>query len=250
VDLLLEATHRAEQRHFWFRGFRRFVAPVVDEAARGRRDLWLLDCGCGTGANLGWLERYGRAVGVDVTMRGLEFARGSGRTRLVRATAVLLPFPDRRFDVVTSFDVIYSLDDRDEERAISEMARVLRPGGGLVVNVAALPILRGNHSVLALERRRYTRRMLRQRLERAGFTVEHVTYTNATLFPLTLSIRLAQRAIGFAEREAEATAEISVPPAPVNALLSGLLAVEARLVRHVSLPFGSSLLCLARRNQP
>jgi len=122
---------------------------------------------------------------------------------------------------------------------------VLRPGGAVVINVAALEILRGNHSVLGGEVRRYSRRELRSHVARAGFAVERLTYTNATTFPLVLAVRLAQRFSGFAKSAEEATAEITVPAGPINAVLSSLLAVEAGLARHVSLPFGSSLLCLA-----
>lgn len=249
MDLLLEATYRAEREHFWFRGFRRFVEPLVARVADGRRDLEILDCGCGTGANLGLLDAYGRATGIDLTMRGLEFGRGYGRRRLARATVAALPFPDARFDLVTSFDVLYSLEEDVEARALAEMSRVLKAGGFAIVNVAALPILRGNHSVLALERRRYTRRTLRERLEGHGLQVEWMSYTNATLFPLMLAVRLTQRAFGFAEHEAVATTEISVPVKPVNALLAGLLNLEASVVPRVPMPFGSSLLCLAQRRQ-
>ena len=245
MDRLLEATHLAERRHFWFHGFRRFVGPLLEKAARGRRDLDLLDCGCGTGANLALLERYGRATGIDLTMRGLEFAKGYGRSRLARASVTHLPFPDAQFDVLTSFDVLYALPDAEETLALAEMRRVLRPGGAVVINVAALEILRGNHSVLGGEVRRYSRRELRSHVARAGFAVERLTYTNATTFPLVLAVRLAQRFSGFAKSAEEATAEITVPAGPINAVLSSLLAVEAGLARHVSLPFGSSLLCLA-----
>lgn len=245
MDRLLEATHRAERDHFWFRGFRRFVTPLIDRAAAGRRDLTLLDCGCGTGANLALLQPYGRAVGIDITMRGLEFGRAYGQRLLARATAAALPFGDARFDLVTSFDVIYGLPDEVETRAFREMARVLKPGGSIIINTAALPILRGNHSVLALEQRRYTRGMLRERLEAVGLRATTLTYTNAALFPMMLAVRLGQRTLGLAEHEEEATAEITVPSPPVNAALSALLAIEAAAVRVVPMPFGSSLLCLA-----
>jgi ubiquinone/menaquinone biosynthesis C-methylase UbiE len=247
MDRLLEATHRAERDHFWFRGFRQFVTPFLAAAAGGRRGLQLLDCGCGTGANLALLERYGKAVGIDLTMSGLEYARRDGRRLLARATAAQLPFADAQFDVVTSFDVIYGLDDADERQALSEMARILKPGGALVLNVAALPILRGDHSVLGRERRRYTKRMLRERLERAGLPPLRITYTNASLFPPLLAVRLAQRLRGFAETDDQATAEITVPARPVNLLLTALLHAEARVVRHLSLPIGSSLLVLSRK---
>jgi len=120
---------------------------------------------------------------------------------------------------------------------------VLRPGGQILVNVAALKMLTGNHSVLGGEVRRYNRRELRQHLQRAGFDVRRITYTNCLLLPLVLGVRLAQRLTG----HHESAAEITVPPKPVNALLAAMLAVEARALTITNMPLGSSLLALAQK---
>ncbi len=79
--------------------------------------------------------------------------------RLARASVTAAPFPSESFDLVTSFDVLYSLDDADEHKAVSEMYRVVRAGGFAVINVAAMDMLRGDHSVLSHERRRYSARI-------------------------------------------------------------------------------------------
>lgn len=241
MDRLLEATARAERDHFWFRGFRRFVAPFVAEAAAGRPQARILDCGSGTGVNLALLRQFGRPTGIDLTWSGVAYARSRGERSVAQASATALPFADGAFDVVASFDVIYSLPDADERAALAEMCRVLTPGGGLVINVAAMDLLKGNHSVLAEEVRRYTRATLRARLVRHGFEVRRMTYTNAAIAPLVAGVRLAQRITGHEESQQE----ISIPPAPVNAALTGLLALEAAALRVVNMPFGSSLLALA-----
>ena len=246
VEHLLRGTARAEARHFWFRGFRAFITPLLERAAAGRTGARLLDCGCGTGANVELLERFGRAFGFDLTEIGLRIGRDAGRTRLARATVTAVPFPTASFDIVTSFDVLYSLADRDETAAIAEMYRLLKPGGCLIVNVAAMAMLRGDHSVLSREVRRYNRADLRSRLERAGFQIERLTYTNATLFPPLAIARLVQRRRGL-RAESEAGAEIAVPPAPINAIMTGVMRLEALWLRMFDAPFGSSLLCLARK---
>jgi len=246
VDDLLDATHLAEREHFWFRGFRRFVRPAIERAASGRRDLRILDCGCGTGSNLALLAPYGRAFGFDLNALGLRFARRSGHPRVARASIAAIPFADATFDMVTSFDVWQTLPAPVEAAAPAEMFRVLRPGGAMVLNVAALSVLFGNHSVLSEEQQRYDRRRLRQLVEGAGFRVERLTFTNFTLFPLMLAVRSAQRAVGLKPPE-QARGEITVPLEPVNAALSALLAVEAAIVRRVDMPVGSSLLCVARK---
>ena len=243
MDRLLEATARAERDHFWFRGFRRFVAPLIAEATRGKPNAAILDCGCGTGNNLKMLRKYGHAVGVDITWSGLVYARAHGEREVARASATSLPFPRETFDLVTSFDVLYAFDDQMETAALNETFRVLRPGGHMIVNVAALKALTGNHSVLGGEVRRYDRRELTDHLARTGFQVRRITYTNFSLLPIVAGVRFAQRIAGHRESDLE----MSVPPAPVNLALSAALAVEAAAVRRVDMPLGSSLLALARK---
>jgi ubiquinone/menaquinone biosynthesis C-methylase UbiE len=247
LDRLLEETFRAEQHHFWWQGFRAFVRPIIAELAEHR--VRTLDCGCGTGANLSMLREFGLVVGIDLSWAGLAFARERGERAVAQATAEALPFPDAEFDLVTSFDMLQCVPDAQEPAAFAEIRRVLRPGGHAVLNVAAMNILWGNHSVLAREVRRYSKRELRDRLVVAGLEPLRITYTNATLFPILAPLRIAQRAMGLATSDADAKAaqEVAIPPRPINNALSALLRLEARAVRTINMPFGSSLLAVARR---
>ncbi|MCC7417587.1 MAG: class I SAM-dependent methyltransferase [Acidobacteria bacterium] len=246
MEHLLRATALAERRHFWFRGFRRFVTPLVAQALAGCTAPRILDCGCGTGANLELLGRFGHACGFDLSPAGLGLARREGRLRTVRASVAAVPFPSGRFDLVTSFDVLYALPPAVEQAAVAEMYRLIRPGGYALVNVAAMPLLRGDHSMLSRELRRYSRATLRALLGGAGFRIERLTHTNATLFAPLLAARLLQRLRGLPP-EARAQTDIAMPPAPVNAALSALLACESLWLRRFDAPLGSSLLCLARK---
>lgn len=248
MDDLLRATAGAETRHFWFRGFRAFVTPLIRSAATrsGPGLARLLDCGCGTGANLSLLNQFGRAYGFDLSPVGLQIGRSAGRRLIARASAGAAPFAAESFEIVTSFDVLYALDDATETAAIAEMYRVLKPGGFAIINVAALESLRGDHSVLSHELRRYDRRSLRTRLVAAGFEIERLTYTNFTLYLPMRFARAVQRARGL-RAGSDAQHEIRVPPAPINALLTALLLVESAWLRWFDAPAGSSLLCLARK---
>ena len=243
MEQLLRATAKAEARHFWFSGFRAFMAPMVQAAVRDRQHPRILDCGCGTGANVEWLGRFGRSFGFDRSSVGLRLGREAGRARLVRATVTAAPFPAASFDLVTSFDVLYSLEEADERAAMAEMFRLTRPGGFALINVAAMDVLRGDHSVLSREVRRYSRSDLRRLVGEAGFTVVRLTYTNIALFLPLAGLRMVQRWRGLKPEPRE----ISVPAAPINALLTALLLLESRWIRHFDGPFGSSLVCLARR---
>lgn len=246
MDRLLEATRRVEQSHFWWIGFRKFIEPLVAAGTAGIHRPRILDCGCGTGANLSLLQRYGIAYGFDISPTGVQLARGYAQTRVANASITHIPFGDEAFDLVTVFDVLYTLSEDQEAQAVAEIYRVLRPGRRIIVNVAALGILRGNHSVFGHEVRRSTRRRLRRVLTRAGFTVERLTYTNFSLFPLMLAVRTAQRLMGLATPE-EAGTDLVMPPRPINASFSTLLALEARALRLIDMPIGSSLLAVARK---
>lgn len=246
LEHLLRATARAEARHFWFRGFRYFVTPLVRQATAGVRAARILDCGCGTGNNLDLLGRFGAAYGFDLTAVGLQIGREAGRRRLVRASTGAIPFKSNAFDLATSFDVLYSLETELERAAMAEMRRILRPGGHVIINVAALESLRGDHSVLSREVRRYDRRSLSRLLAEHGFQIVRMTYTNAVLFPPLLIARALQRRRGLRPEES-ADREMRVPAAPLNLLMTAALRLESGWVRLVNNPFGSSLLCLARK---
>ena len=244
VQRMLEATARAEDRHFWFRGLRRNARFVLERALDGRPASLIVDCGAGTGRNLDWLREIAPAVGVELSWTGLAEARRAGRP-VARATVTRLPFADAAADVATSFDVLYCLDDATERAAVAEMWRVLRPGGLLVVNAAALDVLRGSHSALTMEVRRYTPARLRALLTRQGFVIERLTFTNFPIFPATLAVRVADRLTGRAPEGSDA--DLRVPPAPINAVFDLALRLESLLLRWANMPLGTSLLCVARR---
>jgi SAM-dependent methyltransferase len=246
VERMLEATARAEDRHFWFRGLRRHARRLLDDARPARPLRRIVDCGCGTGRNLDWLGAYGPATGVELHPAGLRHARSRGR-RVVRASVAALPFADASADLATSFDVLYCLDDETEARALAEMWRVLVPGGLVLVNVAALDVLRGSHSVLTHEVRRYTRARLAARLVRAGFALERMTYTNLSPLPAAIAVRGVQRLTGRAAEPSDA--DLHVPSWPVNAAFDAALRAEAVWLRVANLPIGTSLMALGRKRE-
>lgn len=241
---MLAATAAVEDRHFWFRGLRRNAQLMLHEAGVRPGLSLILDSGAGTGRNLDWLSEYGPAFGVDLTPLALEVGRSKGR-RLARASVTALPFPTGTADLITSFDVLYCLDDESEARALREMWRVLKPGGVALINAAALDILRGSHSALTLEQRRYTPSRVRAGLVAAGFEVERVTFTNVCLFPPVLAVRGLERLTGRANEASDA--DLTIPAAPINAAFDLCLRLENRLLSLMNMPIGTSVMAVARK---
>ena len=244
MGALLDLTARAEATHFWFHGFRAYIAPAIQEIAAGRQGLCIIDCGCGTGFNLKTLLiPHGRTFGFDLVTEAVHRARAVGRP-LVRADIQHIPFTSGSFDLATSFDVIQSVPD--DRAALREMARLLKPGGHVVLNVTAMDLLRGDHSDVWGELRRYTPERALRLVEDAGLEVVKISYLFGSLLPLMLGVRTLQRVLRVF-REPRGDADLTVPSAPINAILTTLVGAEAALARRMSIPFGSSLMVVARK---
>ena len=240
---------RREEHHWWYAGMRRVALSVLEGALDGQRDLRVLDAGCGTGGTTIDLRRFGEVVGVDLAWEALEPARGRGLTRLARASIERLPFRDKSFDAVTSFEVIYHLGVTNDRYALDELHRVLKPGGLLLLRVPAHDWLRGEHDRLVHTRHRYARREVAAKLREAGFRVDQLSWANTVLFPPAVAKRLLERSAFRVPRSALSAEEPDLwqPPGPINALLENAVAVESGLIpRGVPLPFGLSILAVAR----
>jgi SAM-dependent methyltransferase len=246
MEWMLDRTAAAEESHFWFLHLRRNAAAALRSALAGMTPRLIVDCGAGTGRNLDWLAALGPAVGVERSPTGLAHGRRHGR-RMLQASVTHLPFADGAADVATSFDVLYCLDEIAERQAVREMHRVLAFDGVAIVNAAALSMLKGSHSALTREMRRYTRRRLSGLLEDAGFTIERVTYTNMLTLPIALAVRLSERATGRANTASDA--DLRVPAAPINAALNAVLSMESGLLNAIDLPIGSSVMAVARKKR-
>jgi SAM-dependent methyltransferase len=241
--------YREEERHWWYLGMRRIVLSILQPALLPEFPR-VLDAGCGTGFNLGWLrQHYGaRVTGVDVSPHGLSFSRSRGEASLVRGDVSGLPFRPASFDLVTVFDVLsHVAGEEPRRRALVELMRVLTPGGSLLIRVAAHEWLRSSHDNEILTQHRYCERELREAVSMAGFSVTRSTYANAILFPAAVIWRLFKKT-GLAPAGSDVR-PATRGPRGINRALLEVLQWEAVLLRrpHFRFPTGLSLFVLARK---
>jgi SAM-dependent methyltransferase len=231
-----------EGRHWWFLGRRKIFLAVLDQALGGRKER-ALDFGCGTGAFLPYLERYGDVSAVDVDESAVAFCHQRGRSEVLHVRAGSpLPFEDETFDLVTTLDVIEHIDD--DVTALRELRRVLRPGGVLLVAVPAFMFLWGDQDEISHHYRRYRAPQLARHLEQAGLTVERTSYFNSLLFAPIAAVRLLRR---FVRAPTAERTDFTMGPPALNALLGRAFGAEAGLIARTRLPVGVSLLAVARR---
>lgn len=234
-----------EDHYWWYQALRQHVASSIAPVAG---TFSLLDAGCGSGGMLKMVrEKFPLAdlTGVDQSAHALELTAGRETgAKLVPASVHELPFPQDSFDFVLSLDVL-SHAGVDDAPALHEMHRVLRPGGRLILNLAAFDFLKGTHDCAVDVDRRYTRGQLQRLLAGAGFQMERSSYWNATLAPPIALVRWLSRIRAPLDRP---RSDFKPLPPLINSILKRVAALELNASRHVSLPFGTSLFAVARKN--
>jgi SAM-dependent methyltransferase len=234
-------THRAEDRHWWYRGRRRVLARVIDGLALPAHAR-ILDAGCGSGRNMVDLARRGTVTGIEVSDASVAVARERGVGEVIAGSVMQMPFADNGFDLAVCLDVIEHLED--DLGALRELRRVVAPGGALLVTVPAYQWLWSGHDEVNHHRRRYTARSLRRVAEQAGWRQARSTHFNSLLLPVAVALRVLDR---FSRKTTESSLDLWVPPAPLNWLLERPLLLEAALIGGgARIPAGLSLLAVFR----
>jgi SAM-dependent methyltransferase len=235
----LERLASFEEWYWWHRGRRSIVCRILQRYAPPRARI--LDVGCGTGATTAALSRFGSVSGLDMGLAALRHAHAHGLP-VARGAAENLPVRGASLDVVVALDVLEHLDD--DRRALGEILRVLRPGGVLLATVPAYPFLWSSHDEALGHRRRYRRAALRERLLAGGFEIALCSYVMGSILPVAIAVRLAER---LWRREGPAESGYLTLPRPLNDLLARVVGLGGYLVRFMVLPFGLSIVAVARR---
>ncbi len=249
-----DTINKLEDRHYWFRVRTAIIVSAVRRLAlRLAPGYGVLEVGCGTGHVLRALARTctrGQVYGLEPFSEGAALARQ--RVGCTVAVGELRDHPfDRAFDIVGLFDVIEQVDD--DVDLLARAGALLRPAGRVVVTVPAHPALWSDFDIASGHRRRYSTVMLERSLTRAGLRTEYLTPIMSLLYPMAW---VGRRSRGVGERPVRSAEEVvahelRLPPAPLNQLAFWALRAEAVLVAHQwRLPWGTSLLAVARRADP
>ena len=238
-----ERMYELESFYWWFVARRKILLDFVRYHSARRADPpSILDVGCGTGLNHSVLSRFGNVFSIDISATALAFSRKRGITSLERCDAEATSFPDETFDLVTALDVLEHTED--DLSVLQEMWRIAKPNATVLITVPAYGFLWSEHDEALHHRRRYSSHELRNKITNTGFAVERCSYFITLLFFPILAFRIAQNLL---KRSLKPQASHILLPKWANSFLIRLLDLERILLRYINLPFGVSLVCVARK---
>ena len=227
-----------DERHWWYRARRRIIADLIRREVRPGPNARILELGCGTGHNLAMLAGFGHVDGLELDDEAREMsAKRLGREIMSSPLPELKGVADRHYDLVGAFDVIEHIDD--DRAALASIATKLKPGGKFVMTVPAHQWMWTAHDVVNHHKRRYSKRSLRRLIEGSPLKLDRIGYFNSLLFPLAIAERTSSKLRG------KDSADVKLPPAPLNTLLEKVFEAERYAVGRLPLPPGLSLFAVA-----
>lgn len=232
-----------EFSYWWHVGRLRIIESYLRKQARGKKDLRILNVGCGTGGTIATLERYGTVDNVDASDEAVTRMQQLGYQRVRKIDGAELPYPEKTYDIVGAFDVLEHI--RDDAAALSEWRRVLKDDGSILLTVPAYQWLWSGHDVAVHHFRRYTKGRLKQVATAAGLAACDSSYAFVFSLPLVAGFRLLHKKKVDAAADAE-TSFVDVP-SWVNSMFTRILYAEASAHRFISFPVGTSVIASLRK---
>ena len=227
-----------DDRHWWYRARRKIIADLIRREANLPANAQILEIGCGTGHNLAMLSDFGHVEGLELDEEARALSeRRLGRKVMSSPLPELEGVPDGHYDLIGAFDVIEHIDD--DRAALASISRKLKPGAKFMMTVPAHQWMWSAHDVVNHHKRRYSKRALRTLLNGSPLELQKIGYFNSFLFPLALAERAASRVLG------KQDADVTLPPAPLNALLEKIFETERYFAGRLPLPAGLSLFAIA-----
>ena len=232
---------RRESTSWWYASRRSLLRDAVTQAVHDKREARVLDLGCSAELDLARGVVL-RTVNAHSSLPTLAFRQVEGAQNLVCTTPEDLGFASNSFDAVVAGDILQMV--ADDRAALRELRRVLKDGGLLCFTVPAYPFLWGEEDEARAHQRRYTAAELRRKLNNCGFEISRVSYVVACGF---LPAVLQRTFTNMFRKTAAPRPQVDDNSRLANAAMIALLECERHLIRYINLPFGTRLVCWARK---
>lgn len=230
-----------QKQHWWFVTKKDIILDTIGRHLNLRPNSMILDIGCGSGLMLNALEDIGLTSGMDMSNEAIQFSKEIfGGPVKQGSLPQQVPYPENIFELITALDVIEHIDD--DVASLEAIKNLLSPSGKAIITVPAYMFLWSQFDELNEHKRRYTLTELQQKLIKAGFHIEKISYFNTLLFPIVYIVRKLNNILG-----RDGASDVDMPGRLANHSLKAIFGLEKFLLRFCKLPFGVSILAVVSK---
>lgn len=230
-----------EETHWWHKAKNSYVNLLISLYII-KRNLSILDVGCGTGKNMENMGKWGVVCGVDVSDEAISFCKRRNLTKVKKGGAEKIPFVKESFDMVCALDVLEHVDDRS---SMKEIYRVLKNNGHVIITVPAFRFLWSKWDEALHHKRRYTKEQLAKILTAEGFVIKKNTYIHSFLIIPVIIVRYIKQL-----NQKPYSSDFQMNNGFTNTFLSFISKLEQWWIKRYDMPFGTSVLCIAQKKEP
>jgi len=241
---LYDYFYKIEDKHWWFQGRKEILLRLIDKYYRPEPNSKVLDIGCGTGMMLKSLSKYGEVYGLDKNEKAIAYSK----IRSPKAKIVLGSFPENmqnllplKFDLITVLDVLEHIDD--DTKALEAIKNILKPNGILIITVPAYKFLWTHFDEVNQHKRRYTRRELSEKITKAGFKIEKISYFDTFPFAPAVVVKFLEHIFSRSEKNNQLGLQMSLHS--FNRFFKWLFSSEKHFLTNINFPFGISIVAIA-----
>lgn len=238
---LYKDLYELEKSHWWHKAKRLIVSEYINKYFKSN-NLRILDVGCGTGENIDFFSEKGQVYGIDNSKDAIAYCRSRGIKKIKLASAYQTGYPNNSFDVIFLLDV---LEHVDEKKILEELSRILMVNGKIFITVPAYMFLWSNWDKIHHHKRRYTINNLKKVLKTNRFTINKISYMYSFVILPLLLVRIIKSKI----MKNSYTSDFKINTRMLNGLLLAIVAIERVLIRYNLIKFGTSIFCVATRNE-
>jgi ubiquinone/menaquinone biosynthesis C-methylase UbiE len=233
--------YQNENTHFFYVATHQLVISLIKKYSKRRKNLKILDAGCGTGLLANKMTLFGDVTGVDLFPEAVNFSKKRG-VKVIKSSIEKLPFKDSTYDVVTSIDVLTANSIKNDSVPLKEFYRVLKPNGVLIIRVSANNWLKLNHDKHVHMNHRYDKEELKNKLLIAGFGIDKLSFINSILLPPVILKYFWEKIF-----KPEVKSSIDLVNPWINVLLTKGLLLENKVFLNIDIPFGIGLVAVSRK---
>jgi len=239
-----ELVRQVQGRHWWWLGRERIIETVIEKYLDMSVKLNIADVGCGFGANISMLRKYGDVTGLELNDEALATVQSRWGSSVQTVRWRSPDSVDARFELMLLADVLEHIPD--DKAAVEWIKQHLVQNGYALITVPAHNLFWTQMDEVLDHHRRYTKGSLLALFD-DSFEVVYCSYYNILLSPVKLCFVLFDRLKRTLQPGAQLRSYNDVPPAFINSLFKHILRLEVSVISRATIPFGVSLVCLVRK---